>query len=436
MSNEILITFIGVNNEQGLDLAKRVERIVSHEFGFGFNVIFEPTINENMAALLKSDVVIIDGSIEPGHTYDNATMGPLTLDYVWMVSRTCLPTNYQGIVEGGYPKYNPDIKNSFDNNTISNWISNTLTAHKTELPRKGKGSMIRYFKDIGAVTKAIEETRKNQYQVFISYRSNNITQAEKLKIDIENGRFHNGVSKKVYLIQPGELVFRDELLTAYKRWQIQCIVRNYIDTCEELWVLNDANDHYFQSWWTQGELVSLSYRSAMYKIKVYNIETDGIIPTPEHYKIPLSNKQMDRLGRWYSNTDPVLMNAASRFAMKAWKHVPLIGRLSYFSDPVWQDEFWDFPAFHCDTCAKKNQKVSQLDVDLFLWLNEHHDLVLLSPVEAELAKQNNQVQCPRCKTVYRVTEEAPRYVVYFDKNLRDAVQIASSLMEERVYRIN
>ena len=436
MNNEILITFIGANNEQGIDLAKRIERIVGHEFEFGFNVLFEPTMNENMAALLNSDVVIIDGSIEPGHTYDNATMGPLTLDYVWMVSRTCLPTNYQGIVEGGYPKYNPDTKHTFDNSTISDWIRNILTVNKTKLPRKGKGSLIRYFKDIGAVTKAIEETRKKQYQVFISYRSKNIKQAEKLKVKIENGDFHNGVSKKVYLIQPGELVFRDELLTAYKRWQIQCIVRDYIDTCEELWVLHDADDHYFQSWWTQGELVSLSYRSATFKIKVYNIEENKVISSPEYYKIPLSSKQKDRLGRWYSNTDPVLMNAASRFAMKAWKNVPLIGRHSYFSDPVWQDEFWDFPAFYCDTCARKNQKIDRLDVDHFLWLNNHQDLVFLSPQEAEIAKQSKKVKCPKCNTTYSVIEEAPRYVVYFDKNLRDAVQIASSLIKERVYRIS
>jgi len=436
MSNEILITFIGVNNEQGIDLVRRVEQIVSHEFEFAFHVLFEPTINEHMAVLLNSDVVIIDGSIEPGHTYDNATMGPLTLDYVWMVSRTYLPTNYQGIVEGGYPKYSPDVRKSFDNGTISDWIRNTLAANKIKLPRKGKGSLIRYFRDINAVIKALEETRKKQYQVFISYRSNNIKQAEKLKLDIENGKFHNGVSKKVYLIQPGELVFRDELLTAYKRWQIQCIVRNYIDTCEEIWVLNDADDHYFQSWWTQGELVSLSYRSATFKIKVYNIKENKVIATPEHYKIPLSNKQKDRLGRWYSNTDPALMNAASRFAMKAWKNVPLIGRHSYFSDAVWQDEFWDFPAFYCATCAKKNKKVSQLDVEYFLWLNQHRDLVFLNPQEAEMAKQSKKVTCPRCNTIYSVTEEAPRYVVYFDKKLRDAMQISSSLIEERVYRIS
>jgi len=330
----------------------------------------------------------------------------------------------------------PDIKNTFDNSTISNWVRNTLTAHQTKLPRKGKGSLIRYFKDIGAVTKAIEETRKNKYQIFISYRSNNIAQAEKLKEAIENGDFHNGVSKKVYLIQPGELVFRDELLTAYKRWQIQCIVRDYLDTCEEFWVLNDVDDHYFQSWWTQGELVSLSYRSAMFKIRVYNIEKKEVIPIPEQYKIPLTNKQKDRLGRWYSNTDPVLMNAASRFAMKAWKNVPLIGRLSYFSDPVWQDEFWDFPAFYCDTCARKNPKIDRLDVDRFLWLDNHQDLVFLSPQEAEMAKQSRKVKCPRCNTIYKVEEEDPRYVVYFDKNLRDAMQISSSLIEERVYRIS
>lgn len=435
MSSEILVTFVGVNNSQGLDLAKRVEQIVKNEFKYNFYLLLEPTITENTYALLNSDVLIIDGSIEQGHNYDNATLGPLVLDYVWLVSRTHLPTNYQGIVEGGYPKYDPNKPTIFSNLQILSWIRNALSANKRFLPRQGKGSFIRYFRDIASVTDAIAEARKNKYNVFISYRSKNIKKAEKVKDKIEKGKLHNGTPKKVYLIQPGELVFRDELLTEYKRWQIQCLVRDYIEACEEFWIIQDDKDDYFQSWWTQGELVSLAYREQVRKIRVYSIEDKEVIPTPERYKIYLSESQKDRLGRWYANTDPVLMNAGSRHAMKMWKNVPLIGKHSYFSDHVWSDEFWEYPAFNCSTCAKRLDRVSKLNVEYFMWLNQHKDLVFLSPYEADIAKKSKKVSCPRCGTTLRISEEKARHIVYYDKNLRDVTDIPSSLIEEKIYRI-
>lgn len=446
MKNDVLITFVGVNSEEGKVLAKSFEQLNSIEFQFQLNILFEPTINENMAALLQSDIVIIDGSIELGNNYDNATLGPLVLDYVWLVSRTYLPTNYKGIIEGGYPKYIPpkndkssNSKIIFSNSEILKWLKSKIYSSLNFLPREGKGSYIRYFKDIASVTGAISEKRKEKFQIFISYRSKNYDIAKKLKEEIENtsnkNKFGYTTSKKVYLVPPGELVYRDELLTEFKRWQIQCLVRDYIETCEEFWILKDENDDYFQSWWTQGELVSLAYRDQVDKIKVYSIKEDKLINTPSNYKINLSENQKTRLGRWYSNTDPVLMNASARYAMRLWKNVPLIGKISYFSDHVWSDEFWENPAFNCSVCANQKPRVNKLNVDYFLWLQKHNDLVFLSPIEAQKAIKEKKLNCPRCGTSFNVIEEAPRYTVYYDKALREANENPSSLIEEKVYRI-
>ena len=118
-----------------------------------------------------------------------------------------------------------------------------------------------------------------------------------------------------------------------------------------------------------------------------------------------------------------------------WQNVPLIGNISYFNDHVWSDEFWEHPAFNCANCAKRLDKVHKLNVDYFMWLNKHRDLVFLTPYEAEVAIRSKKVSCPRCGTTFRVSEEKPRHIVYYDKNLRDVTDIPSSLIEEKIYRI-
>ena len=281
-------------------------------------------------------------------------------------------------------------------------------------------------------------------QIFISYRSQYANDVSKLCDRIRKGEFHNNIPKTVYFLPPGKLTFQDEIFTEARWWQLQSIIyEDFMSAADEVWIYNDVNNDYFKSWWTQGEVVSYAYNKSNAKLLVYNQAKDDVKSADTNYLIRLSKKEKKRLARLFSNTSRGTMGPDARQAMKNWRLVPWIGRLNYFHDNVWSDEFWESYLFPCSECSKSDSKIkvdiNEFDIKYFIWLKENQDLRRVSAKNVEdIVSRNDIYVCPSCELKYKIIPEStiPRYIWYPIRYGRQTGPEGMSIEEYPVYRIN
>src|SRR5207249_1455274 len=115
--------------------------------------------------------------------------------------------------------------------------------------------------------------------------------------------------KTAHFILPGELAYSNELLTEMRRWQVLSTLDRWIGAADEVWVYN--TDDYLDSWWTQGEIVTIAYRKAAGsyypKLRVYDYKSGTLIDPPAIYLPQMTKVQVRRMARWFANTDPWTM---------------------------------------------------------------------------------------------------------------------------------
>ena len=172
------------------------------------------------------------------------------------------------------------------------------------------------------------ESRTGKRKVFISYRSDYI---EKLNALIKNYESEY----EFIILKPGTIAYEKEILTRLRRWQLMSILDRYIERVDEFWVY-DTQD-YTDSWWTQGELITLAYRkyAASYCPEIKTFNPNKIKPLSSGYaKMPeLTENQVKQIARLYSNSDPLTMGPESTRHIKIMRKIadiPIIGRAFYW----------------------------------------------------------------------------------------------------------
>lgn len=402
-STPFSVVFFAVSNDAGAELARLFTGMMSAEFGLAVRVIEGATQTDFHRACLEDDVVVFDASVEEGHNYAAVMAQPTVLDKVLVVGRTYLPLNLFGLREGGAPEYEPGTQT---NESILAWLRENVCELLRDAAREpGRKGFLNYF---GAVRKSLDAQRRRWAsggRIFISYRSRHFGEVEKLRQRIRSGVVPGVPPSSVRLLRPGEIVYEDEVLTKFRHWQLASMIDRKIGAAEEMWVY--ATDDYLASWWTRAELVTIAYRLAggvsAPRLRLYDPAAGTLRDLPEAWLPSLSKEQQRRMARWYANTDPGTMGFESVLIIRLLSSLPLLGRLEYFKDPVWSEEFWDDPLLPCVTCRRSSPTPGWLDLDAFLWLREPH-LVPLSTEQLAAAVERGHISCPVCQTTYEIRE--------------------------------
>lgn len=282
-------------------------------------------------ACLYSDIVIFDGSIENNsfEQYQFAYDLMKHLDYVLIISRTDLPYNFEGRRKGGAPSWikigenlskwedvtDPEQLNTY----ILEWLKNTL--NQLELVGNNKltkqSSISNIMEELNQLIKQSDKRMEpiEKSSLFISYLSKDFDILKAYFTHIEE---RTGLAKEGYrYFAPGKVA--KEFMTEQRRWEIVSITDREIQKCGS--VLIFETEGYYNSWWTMGELVSISYRyqnnwekcPTIYIAKVYpngnrDMElTWEVLNTPQQKRdfFPvLSERQKRSVARRFANSDP------------------------------------------------------------------------------------------------------------------------------------
>lgn len=400
------VVFFAVGNEAGSELARMFTELMSAEFGLAVRVVKGATQVQFFRACLDDDLVVLDASVEEDHNYAAVMGQPTVLDKVLVVGRTYLPLNFFGLREGGAPEYEPGTKT---NEAIIEWlrenVGEALRDAAREPARKG---LLNYFSAMSTSLDAQRRRWASRGRIFISYRSRHFEKVEELRRQIQSGVVPGVPPCYVRLLRPGEIVYEDEVLTKFRHWQLASMIDRKIGAAEEMWVY--ATDDYLASWWTRAELMTIAYRLACGtsapRLRLYDPATGGLHALPGSWLPRMSDEQKARMARWYANADPGTMGFESVLVIRFLSSLPLLGRLKYFNDPVWDEEFWEDPLLPCVTCRRNSPTPEGLDIDSFLWLREPH-LVPFTTEQLTEAVERGHLSCPICQSTYEI-REAPK----------------------------
>lgn len=481
MNPKISIALFPTRSSAGIELQNAFCTLAQNQFNLQVDVYPNATQRDFLLAVFNYDLMVVDATIEADYrdsNYDIFTENPKTMEHVLIVSRSYLPINFFGFEESGVPIYH----HSKTNADILQWLETKLKAPLPSLPREKiiitnlvaqQEQMIKMCVDL--MERSMRSKQKlldKQGRIFISYRNKYYKQVLELKQRIEAGEYHQGRKKTVTVIPVGSLVWENEILTPQRRWGIVSKTDRMITGAEEMWVY--LSPDYFESWWTQSELVIIQHlnreRTKKIKLHIYdpaqNRLRDDLSPS---FTIQLEEKHQQRIIRWYSNSDdltqgPELIKGIRRMKFCV-NHLPpgwldqyfslrknlmkpatqmmqsMVKMMAqdedagkkfnadgifdqtmdrgwgkeYYNDYVWSKEFWDYPLLQCVHAAPLKGK---MDPDDFLFTKQPLH-VKLSPKQLEKAVSKGKICCPgcadcpdrRCRAVFKITEDInPRYL--------------------------
>jgi hypothetical protein len=418
------LAFFSTRSRSGIALKEAFEP-KAKDLGFDVKLFHDATPIEYANACWNDDVVVLDASIERKGEHNYEIVFPTPLDHLLVVSRTCLPINFYGLRDAildpkartlvyGTPFY-PDAKS---NQEIIRWLTLQLQDLLPLLPRPKQERGV-----WGSITQGMshslntqDQRRRQSGEIFISYRSKYSQKVERLRKRIERGEFHGGQTRMVRYFPPGAL--SEELMTEQRRWQILSMLDRFIGPTSEIWIYE--TEDYYDSWWTLGELATLAYRGVVgYRgkktptVKIFDPRANTIRVAPADYLPKMTEEQRNRMARWYANCDTAQMGPESVVAIRAIPQIPLIGslvgKLKYFQDHVWTDEFWKHPILDCGRCRQIGKKRNQFNVDAFLWTQDP-GFHRITPEQMKLTVAKRKITCPSCNTTYRLEEVPAHYL--------------------------
>ena len=454
------LAFFGTPNQQGEELYESLKPLAA-SLGFLVERLNIDSPNEYTAACANYDAVVLDASLHAGEPHNYRFAMPNPAYHILVVSRTQMPLNFYGTGDS-FPITEPDgrtrlLHNSplllnakeLSNKELCAWLIVRLKELREILvenpeviedhrnffrrPLRNLTKRLYFSKEPSELWFLDAQARKQGGKIFIDFRNYPETydrdgrpktytadKVYRLKTLIENGQFP-GIEKKIVRFFPPNSL-SNELMSEQRRWQLLSIIDRYISIAEEFWIYESEN--YYNSWWTLGNLLTLSYRrSGSYrgtipKIRIFrpddSIPEGGrLIDVDNDFLPAMTEKQKKRMARWYANSDPVEMAPESVLAIRAIPEMPLVGwffrRRKYFRDHVWSSEFWENPLLDCPACRKIGKNKNRFDIDSILW----HRGAWFSRFtidEMQEAVTGNGIQCPNCRTRYNVKLGEPNYL--------------------------
>lgn len=418
MTSKPTLSLFPTRNAEGARLRELLLPI-AEELGFThYEDAGEATPVAYLRACAEADIVVLDASIAPRgeHNYSFAT--PQALDHVLVVSRTYRPLNFYGLRGSpdpttrellyGTPSY-PDAQS---NEAIARWVRIELENLRPRLPRPKSGLLRTVLRDLPKGWDAQDTRRRESGQIFVTYRRDDSESVEALRRRIENGAFPGVPPSPVRYFPPGML--SDELSTEQRRWQIVSAIDRFMSPARELWLF--ASGEYYNSWWTLGEILTLAYRREVGyrgkqppRLRILEPDTERLRDAPADFLPRLSKAQQKRVARWFANADTAGMGPEGIAAIRLMAELPLLGRLGYFRDHVWSDEFWRYPILDCPGCRVLGHCRNRFDVDEVLW-TRGDNFTRITPEQMRICVEQRRIACPRCGAAYDIFQGAPQYL--------------------------
>lgn len=306
---KLTITILGLNTDKGKDLVETLKVALCpflNEIGFAdptINIVYNGQQYDMLKACMADDIVILDASVEQDESgswdsnYAAATANPCALDNILVVSRTRLPFNFS-VLRTNVPELGQNDKDdegniitSFENDTIVEWVKSEITQmSKPFKPSESSEALppripvikdykfnVPPFEQLGAVDKSFYEIQEKKMLdsldymaaiqrkgAFISYRSHYYKEkyhGKSAQDLVELIKYlHKDKNYPVTIYAEGDIAF--EFMTEQRRWFVESFVDRKMRTMDEIWIFEtDDKDGYgyYDSWWTQGEIISLMY---------------------------------------------------------------------------------------------------------------------------------------------------------------------------------
>jgi hypothetical protein len=438
MSNSIKISILFSNYGQVLvELLSKTLPIFFIEKKYNL-LLQKPIINgtqyDMLKAVLESDVVIFDASIEVDEVssydsnYEAATANSISDDHILVVSRTKLPINFVPMrcnipILGEEEKIEVDgvwqSKYNYTNEEIIEWVKNQLTEMISEgrIPKKPEMKLdVPPFDQLSIIGKELttyieknsqdslaymKEKNKEKRGAFISYRTRYFK--EKLGgtdvMDLVQliKEKHQNSNYPVLVYGDGDI--SHEFLTEQRSWEIVSFVDRRIREVEEVWIFNSyaredvdksTVSNYFDSWWTQGEILALMYIKAgspqdfPKKLFLFDPYTRQAVEKNPDFIPDLNDNLHQEIARYYANADALESGNENMENMRMLRHAGgVLRHLAYYQMKKMQQKLF-----------APNSEISNVFKEItygsFIQsINSHvYDLSFI---------ENRVVSCPRCR---------------------------------------
>lgn len=390
---KISITILGLKTEKGKCLVATLRKVISQllmdkGFDTSFIVVYNGNQYDMLKACMADDLVIFDASIEQDESgswdsnYAAATANPCALDNVLVVSRTRLPINFS-CLRTNVPELGQNDKDdnglpitTFTNEDIIKWVKLEIEQMTKPFIMQGSETLnpripvrpdmkfiIPPFEKLASVDKSFYDIQERKMfdsldymskfrkkGAFISYRSyyyqneyHGKTSKDLVKLI---KAFHNDDNYPVTIYAEGDIAF--EFMTEQRRWFVESFVDRKMRMMEEVWIFEtDSQDGYgyYDSWWTQGEIISLMYMKAngvsLPKIYVYHydeIKNSMVYELKDESFIPdLSEELNHELSQYFANAEGANEGMENMRSLRTKNF--LYKRLAYWTMKQMQKEF-------------------------------------------------------------------------------------------------
>lgn len=341
---KLTVTILGFDTEKGHDLDLKLRKALT-EMLSQFELVIHPTIWNGvqfdwLKACMEDDLVFFDASIEEVNgSYDSnweaACDNAMTMDHILVLSRSRLPNNYRAIrtnvAEIGQEKRDESDNPIciYSNDEIIAWVEKQLDImlRDNRIPVKPELKLgIPSFEALSTVSQEMMEVlnrkmedamdydhRTKQKGAFISYRSYYYRHeyhgmsVQDLAAQIRKN--HGDENYPVTIYAEKQLSF--EFMTEQRRWGVIDFIDHKLREVDEVYIFETGPEDgygYYDSWWTNGEIISLMYiksNQSLPKIFVCHydeslqqmvIEKKGLDYIPD-----LSRRAITELARYFAN---------------------------------------------------------------------------------------------------------------------------------------
>ena len=370
--SKIKISFFRTEN-QGDELQHKIQTIVLpylSELGLEcekFSIVCNGTNIDFLNALSHDDIVIFDGSIEKDENgnwdsnYAAATLNSNISPNIKVVSRTQLPINFVPrctnvpllgdektiVVDGDVQR----VK-TYTNDDIIEWLKKDLlkmfqdgllpfpSQYKLDenlnfsLSMNGRQALELVEKNRNIQSQLLDDLslprRGGAFISYLSYYDKNAINEKTVHSLIEHIKNkHKNDNYPVTWYSEGAIV--SEFLTEQRRWEIVSFVERRIREIDEFYIfLTEPNPEgapaYFDSWWTQGEIIALMYMkfsgAPLPKIFVYDPQNDRIDEKEDSFIPDLDEETAKEIARYFSNSDALSRGDENTAAMRRLRLYP------------------------------------------------------------------------------------------------------------------
>ncbi|MBD2124744.1 hypothetical protein [Trichocoleus sp. FACHB-262] len=401
------IFFFRVHNDNGQSLLDRYVQPACNRLSLKLTVSQSGADRfDSFRASMSSDLVLWDGSVEPGHAYHAFSEIPKQRGSKHIIiSRTSLPRNVLA-----YNQFAPIHGEAFTNEELGEWLDQYLSAilaGKRFTPSRAKNSTSSIASQYWMFSNAAD--------VFLSFRGTQQKAAE-----IWSQEFATSSGLNVRMVPEAEYSYRTECVTHQQMWEGVARLGHEITSTNKAVVF--LTDDYFDSFWTCSELLFLIDRR---RNSDKSIQGAYVIPDKsrpdlaplfiETSQLPipsLTSTQSHRLFKILNNSDPLTVGPDTRISPSGPnKLLALVLRpiFGWYDPEFMEDSFWKTVRVPCPHCRPQNRFPGHIDWDRHLNLaacDPEVDYFGYFPTSSERLA-NKVVECPTCHNRIRLENKRP-----------------------------